>query len=146
MGPLTLAHCPVHKDMEQCCQQSCKKAWSVSYIEAVAPGSIDNFFYAGDRKKWDTFSTYIAANELALQELESNVGEKLPTRIAGRILLRHAALTKCQAMMSFDQAAAALRLLDRPEAPVARVTKKIATGALRDQPNLERANEENPRE
>lgn len=60
----------------------------------VAPASVENFFYAGERQKSDTFSTYIAAKELALQELESNIGEKLPSKIAGRILLGHAACTR----------------------------------------------------
>lgn len=44
--------------------------------------------------------------------------------------------------MTFDQAAAALRPLDRPEALVARVTKNFVTGASRDQPDPEWPNED----
>ncbi|CAK9108665.1 Copia protein [Durusdinium trenchii] len=108
------------------------------YIEAAAPAAIENFFYAGERQRGDTFSSYIAAKEVALQELESNLGEKLPSKVAGRILLRHAALTdvqreslaiKYQAMMTFDQAASALRPLDRPEALINKVAKNFVTGA-----------------
>ena len=108
------------------------------YIEAVAPATTENFSYAGERSKQDTFATYIAAKEIALQELESNIGERLPSKIAGRILLKHAGLSdsqreslaiKYQAMMTFEQAAAALRPLDRPEALVTKVARTFVTGA-----------------
>ena len=77
----------------------------------VAPASVENFFYAGERQKSDTFSTYIAAKELALQELESNIGEKFTIkRLQVESFL--GTLACYQAMMTFDQAAAALRPLD----------------------------------
>ena len=83
----------------------------------------------------ESFSTYVAAKEVALQEMESHLGERLPTKIAGRILLRHAGLNDTQreamavkynSMLTFEQVANALRPLDRPEALVTKVTKSYA--------------------
>ena len=106
------------------------------YLEAAGPASIETFFYGTERNRNENLSTYIAAKEVALQELESHLGEKLPSRIAGRILLKHANLSDAQkeamavrynALLSFDQAAAALRPLDRPDALVQKVTKTYLT-------------------
>jgi len=102
------------------------------FLEAAGPASIEAFFYGGERSKQESFSTYVAAKEVALQELEANLGERLPTKVAGRILLRHAGLSDTQheamavkynSMMTFEQAASALRPLDRPEALVTKVAK-----------------------
>ena len=106
------------------------------YLEAAGPASIETFFYGTERNRNENLSTYIAAKEVALQELESHLGEKLPSRIAGRILLKHANLSDAQkeamavrynALLSFGQAAAALRPLDRPDALVQKVTKTYLT-------------------
>eukprot|EP00435_Cladocopium_sp_Y103_P020466 s1075_g5.t1 len=115
------------------------------FLEAAGPASIESFFYGCERSKQESFSTYIAAKEVALQELEANLGERLPTKIAGRILLRHAGLTDTQreamavkynSMMTFEQAASALRPLDRPEALVTKVAKTyMATGNHEDPPD-----------
>eukprot|EP00435_Cladocopium_sp_Y103_P054062 s621_g17.t1 len=121
------------------------------YLEAAGPAAVENFFYSNERAKNESFSTYIAAKEIALQEMESHLGEKLPPRIAGRILLRHAGLNdfqreslavKYNALLSFDQAAAALRPLDRPEALVSKVAKTFMTSTQADDEMNEDQNEE----
>jgi hypothetical protein len=83
----------------------------------------------------------VASKEIALQEMEGYLGERLLPRIAGRILLRHAGLNDFQcesmavkhsALLAFNQAAAALRPLDRPEALVTRVAKTFVTTTEQD--------------
>ena len=95
------------------------------YLEAAAPAAVDAFFYQGERSRGETFSSYIAAKELAKQEVENLAGERIPDKIAGRILMRQANLTEAQresmaikhnALLSFEEVARALRPLDRPEA------------------------------
>ena len=94
-------------------------------LEASGPAAVENFFYGTERAKNESFATCVAAKEIALQEMEGYLGERLPTRIAGRMLLTYAGLNNFQresvavkhnALLTFDQAAAALRPLDRPEA------------------------------
>ena len=58
------------------------------FLEAAAPAAIDAFFFAPERSRSESFSAYIATKELALQDMEAQVGEKMPPRIAGRILLK----------------------------------------------------------
>ena len=88
------------------------------------------------------FSSYVAAKEVALQEMESHLGEHLPAKIAGRILLRHAGLDDTQreamavkhnSMLTFEQVANALRPLDRPEALVTKVSKTYAVARSEDE-------------
>ena len=64
------------------------------------------------RAKAESFSTYVAAKEVALQEMESHLGERLPAKIAGPILLRHVGLNDTQrdamavkynSMLKFDR-------------------------------------------
>ena len=95
------------------------------YLEAVGPATIDQFFFHGERSRNESFASYIAAKEIAKQEIENHVGEKVPDRIAGRVLMKHAGLTESQreslaikhsALLTFEQVATALRPLDRPEA------------------------------
>lgn len=102
------------------------------YLEAIGPAAIDQFFYGLERSRTESFSNYIASREIALQELEAQLGEKVPPRIAGRVLLRGANLTEQQrenlaikyhALLTFDEVARALRPLDRPEALVNKVNK-----------------------
>ena len=121
---------------------------------------MENFFYGNERSKNESFSTYIAAKEIALQEMESQLGEKLSPKIAGRILLRHAGLNDLQrenlavrynALLTFDQAAAALRPLDRPGALMPRVAKTYVTstqvdGELEDEQTNEDDDELQPDE
>jgi hypothetical protein len=106
------------------------------YLEAIGPAAVDNFFFGAERSRHETFSNYIAAKELALQEVEAQLGEKVPPRIAGRILLRGANLSEPQrenlaikynALLTFDQIATALRPLDRPEALMGKVNKAYMT-------------------
>ena len=95
------------------------------YLDAAGPAAIDVYFYQGDRAKGETFANYISAKELARQEVESLVGERIPERIAGRVLLRQASLSEAQretlaikhnALLTFEEVARALRPLDRPDA------------------------------
>ena len=66
------------------------------YLEVAGPTSIDKFFYTGERGKTETFATYVAAKEVARQEMENHLQERLCERVAGRVLLRHANLTEWQ--------------------------------------------------
>ena len=95
------------------------------FLEVAAPASVDRFFFQGERAKGESFATFIAAKEVALQDLENNIHEKLNEKVAGRVLLRQSHLTDFQremvslkdqsALMTFDEVAAMLRPLDRPE-------------------------------
>ena len=95
------------------------------YLEVAGPTSIDRFLYHGERAKGESFANYIAAKEVARQEMESHLQERLCERVAGRVLLRHANLTEFQRemmalkeqgqMWTFDQVITLLRPLDRPE-------------------------------
>ena len=97
------------------------------YLEAATPPAVDAFFYQGERSRSETSSSFIAAKELAKQEVESLAGERIPDKIAGRILMRQANLTEAQresivikhnALLGFEEVARALRPLDRPHALV----------------------------
>ena len=94
------------------------------YLEASGPQAIDKFLFEGERGRSESFSSYIAAKELAKQEMEAQLGERISERLCGRILLKQANLTELQremvmlrspALRSFDEVAAMLRPLDRPE-------------------------------
>ena len=95
------------------------------YLEVAVPAAIDRFFYGGEKQKGQSFAAYIAQKETSKIELENHLQEKLSTKIAGRILLRQAGLTEYQrellalrdynTLLSFEQVAALLRPLDRPE-------------------------------
>ena len=105
------------------------------FVEAAGPAAVETFVYGCERARNESFSTYVAAKEVALQEMEAHLGERLPTKIAGRILLRHAGLNDTQreamavkynSMLTFEQVANTLRPLDRPEALVTKVAKTYA--------------------
>ena len=105
------------------------------YLEAAAPAAVDAFFFQGDRGRNETFSSFIAAKELARQEVENLSGERVPDKIAGRILLKQANLTESQrenmaikhnALLSFEEVARAPRPLDRPDA----LLKPMASSSL----------------
>ena len=95
------------------------------YLDVAAPAAVDKFFYAGERQKGQTFASFIAAKEVARQDLENHLQERVPERIAGRVLLRQAHLTDWQRelvalkdtnqMFTFSQVISMLRPLDRPE-------------------------------
>ncbi|OLQ12867.1 hypothetical protein AK812_SmicGene3197 [Symbiodinium microadriaticum] len=95
------------------------------FLEVAGPASVDRFFYSGDRHKGESFAAYIAAKEVARQDLENHLGEKLSDKVAGRVLLRQAHMNELQrelislkdnsALMTFDEVATMLRQLDRPE-------------------------------
>ena len=95
------------------------------YLDIQGPSSVDKFFYAGDRQKGESFTTFVANKELALQELEMQLGETLNTKVTGRVLLRQAHFTDFQRelislkdqsqFLTFQQVADLLRPLDRPE-------------------------------
>ena len=116
------------------------------FLEAAGPASIENFLYGTERSKGESLASYVAAKETALQEMQAQVGERLPPRIAGRILLRHANLSDAQretmavkynALLTFDQAAAALRPLDRPDALVQKVAKTFYGAGATEMPEAE---------
>ena len=107
------------------------------YLEAVGPAAIDHFFFGLERTRSDTFAAYITAMETAMHEVANHVGERIPEKIAGRILLKHAHLSDAQreqlaikhnALLTFDQVARALRPLDRPEALLNKVSKTFLVG------------------
>ncbi|CAE7294085.1 unnamed protein product, partial [Symbiodinium necroappetens] len=87
------------------------------YLDIAGPASVDKFFYSGDRSKGESFSNFIATKEIARQDLETNLGERLNDKVAGRILLRQAHLSDLQrelislrdqsTLMGFDEVAAA---------------------------------------
>ena len=95
------------------------------FLEIAGPTSIDKYFYSGDRSKGESFANSIANKEVSRQEMETQLQEKIGDRVAGRVLLRQAnlndfqremiALTDQSALLTFDQVAAMLRPLDRPE-------------------------------
>ena len=95
------------------------------FLEIAGPASIDKYFYAGERTKGESFANYIANKEVSRQEMESQLQEKVNDRVAGRVLLRQANLNDFQremialkdqaTLLTFDQVAAMLRPLDRPE-------------------------------
>ena len=97
------------------------------FLEASAPRSIDRFLFEGERQKGESFSSYIASKQLARQEMETQMGERISDRLCGRILLKQACLNDLQREMlllrgpilrTFDEVATLLRALDRPEALV----------------------------
>ena len=94
------------------------------YLEASAPRAIDKFLYEGERQKSETFTSYVAAKQISLQEMEMQMGEKISERLAGRVLLKQSNLNDLQRellmlrspiLRTFDDIANLLRTLDRPE-------------------------------
>ena len=95
------------------------------FLEVAGPASVDRYFYSGDRHKGESFAAFIAAKEVARQDLENHLGERLSDKVAGRVLLRQAHMSELQrelvslkdnsALMTFDEVAMMLRQLDRPE-------------------------------
>ena len=97
------------------------------FLEASAPRAIDRFLFEGERQKGESFSSFIASKQLARQEMETQMGERISDRLCGRILLKQACLNDLQREMlllrgpilrTFDEVATLLRALDRPEALV----------------------------
>ena len=84
------------------------------FLEIEGPASVDRFLYAGERGKGESFASFIAGKEVARQELEANLGERLNDQVAGRVL-RQSNLSEFQremislkdtaTLMSFDQVA-----------------------------------------
>ena len=110
------------------------------FLEAAGPAAVETFFYGCERAKNESFSTYVAAKEV--ERWTSHLGERLPAKIAGRILLRHAGLNDTQreamavkysSMLTFEQVANALRPLDRPEALVTKASKTYAVVRSEDE-------------
>ncbi|CAJ1430752.1 unnamed protein product, partial [Effrenium voratum] len=93
-------------------------------LEASGPKAIDRFLFEGERQKGESYTSFIAAKEIARQEMESFLGEKVCDKLCGRILLRQAGLNELQREMitlkgpilrGFNEFAEMLRPLDRPE-------------------------------
>ena len=116
------------------------------YLDVAAPASIDRFFFAGDRQKNQTFANYLATKEISRQELESHLQEKIPDRIAARVLLRQAHLSDYQREMmalkdanqlfSWEQVVSMLRPLDRPELIAQAATAELGARASKHYPVL----------
>ena len=116
------------------------------YLDVAAPASIDKFFYAGDRQKGQTFAAFIASKEVARQELESHLQERIPDRVAARILMRQALLTDYQREMmalkdanqlfSWSQVISMLRPLDRPELIAQAAAAELGPSASKHYPVL----------
>ena len=94
------------------------------FLEASAPQAIDKFLFEGERQRGESFTAFIAAKQLARQEMELQLGEVVNDKLCGRILLKHANLNDLQREMlllrgpmlrPFDEIANLLRPLDRPE-------------------------------
>ena len=94
------------------------------YLEASGPQAIDRFLFEGERGRGESFASYIAAKELARQEMETQLGEVVSERLCGRILLKQANLSEVQrelvmlrgpTLRTFAEVSAMLRPLDRPE-------------------------------
>ena len=114
------------------------------YLDIAGPASVDKFFFAGDRGKGESFANFIATKEVARQELETNLGERLNDKVAGRILLRQAHLSELQrelislrdqsTLMGFDEIANMLRPLDRPEMIAQAANAELGTSASKHYP------------
>ena len=94
------------------------------YLEASAPKAIDKFLYEGESGKSESFTAYIASEQLARNEMESQLREVISDRLCGRILLKQTGTNEFQREMlmlrgpilrSFAEVANLLRTLDRPE-------------------------------
>ena len=114
------------------------------FLEVAGPASVDKFFFAGDRAKNESFATYIASKIVAKQELETQLGESLNPKIAGRILMRQAHLSDFQRelialkdqnqLLSFDQVAEILRPLDKPELIAQAANAELGSGGAKHFP------------
>ena len=124
------------------------------FLDIAGPTSIDKFFYMGERGKSESFATFLAAKEVARQEMEQNLQERIPDRVAGRILLRQSNLSEFQrelislkdnaTMLSFDEVAAMLRPLDRPEMLAQAAQSELGTHASKHYPVMYAETEELP--
>ena len=121
-----------------------------SYLEVAVPAAIDRFFYGGEKQKGQSFAAYIAQKETSKIELGNHLQEKLSSKIAGRILLRQAGLTEYQrellalrdynTLLSFEQVAALLRPLDRPELIAQAAGAELGNQAMKHYPVVNNAN------
>ena len=66
------------------------------FLEATAPQAIGKFLFEGRRQKNEIFLANIASKQLALQEMELQLGEQVCPRLCGRILMKHANLNDLQ--------------------------------------------------
>ena len=95
------------------------------FLDVAAPAAIDQFLFAGERQRGQSFATFVAQKEVARQEMEQYLQTKLNDHVAGRVLLRQAGLTEFQRellglkdlnpLLTFSQVASLLRPLDRPD-------------------------------
>ncbi|CAE7204904.1 unnamed protein product, partial [Symbiodinium pilosum] len=118
------------------------------FLEVAGPAAIDRFLYTGERAKGESFANYIAGKEVARQEVESHLQERLNDKVAGRVLLRQADLTEFQRellalrdhsqLLTFDQVAAILRPLDRPELLAQAAGTSLGQAATRSYPVMNR--------
>ena len=124
------------------------------FLEVAGPAAIDRFLYSGERAKGESFANYIAAKEVARQEVENHLQEPLNDKVAGRVLLRQANLTEFQhelmalrdhsQLLSFDQVASLLRPLDRPALLAQAAGSALGTASTRSYPVMNREEPSNP--
>ena len=123
------------------------------FLEVAGPASVDRYFYSGDCHKGDSFAAFIAAKEVARQDLENHLGEKLSDEVAGRVLLRQAHMSELQrelvslkdnsALMTFDEVATMLRQLDRPELLAQAAGAELGTAGAKHYPVMLSEDREN---
>ena len=121
-----------------------------SYLEVAVPAAIDRFFYGGEKQKGQSFAAYIAQKE----NLENRVGESF----AGEVVLQDRwqnsssasgtdgvpkellALRDYNTLLSFEQVAALLRPLDRPELIAQAAGAELGNQAMKHYPVVNNAN------
>ena len=126
------------------------------FLEVAGPAAIDRFLYSGERAKGESFANYIAGKEVARQEVENHLQEKLNDKVAGRVLLRQANLTEFQRellalrdhsqLLTFDQVAAILRPLGRPELLAQAAGTSMGQSATKSYPVVNRSSIESGEE
>ncbi|CAE7227243.1 unnamed protein product, partial [Symbiodinium necroappetens] len=122
------------------------------FLDIAAPAAIDRFLFTGERGKGESFATFIANKEVARQELELHLQERLSEKVAGRILLRQSNLSDFQRemlalkdqaqLLTFDQVASLLRPLDRPELLAQAAGSELGPQGAKHFPVLQNAQED----
>ncbi|CAE7633607.1 unnamed protein product [Symbiodinium necroappetens] len=86
------------------------------FLDIAAPAAIDRFLYSGDRQKNESFAAFLAAKEVARQDMELHLQERISEKDQSQLL-------------TFDQVAALLRPLDRPELLAQAAGAELGAGA-----------------
>ncbi|CAE7918025.1 unnamed protein product, partial [Symbiodinium necroappetens] len=126
------------------------------FLDIAGPAAIDRFLYTGERHKNESFAAFLAAKEVARQDMELHLQERLSEKVAGRVLLRQANLSDFQRellalkdqsqLLTFDQVAALLRPLDRPELLAQAAGTELGTAGAKHFPVVTDGNPEDEEE